>query len=326
MLLLALAPLSIESDGLDLNQPGITAEEARDWVGDLAERLPSRISVHTIGYSQERRPLWFAVLHGRGHPRELGRPAVFVNSLHHGDEWATLNASLAWIHSYLKDPRPDARVDATAFDFVVMPVVNPDGYARRRRGDRRGRDINRDYWTPGRKEQQSFRTPEAAAVKRVVDRYRPVAAVALHTGDLAVFWPWCHSNLPHSASSVFQRLAASTATALGTTKARSSFFDYPTLGEFIDFAFARHGTLALTLEVGEDEANVEGSSRRHARSVSRRTVAALRAYVKELSRLAESGAVDLGAGRTGEGIAPSIRSSSMPIAKARSMSSGAVGR
>jgi protein MpaA len=130
-----------------------------------------------FGQSVQGRPLWAHVL-GNGPDVTLIFAAV------HGNETATpyqvqqLRAHLKR-HPYLLKNR---RV-------VLVPVLNPDGLNKRSRVNARGVDINRNY--PGtwrqRRPGERFRPgsapasePEAQAMIRLTNKYRPHKIVSIH--------------------------------------------------------------------------------------------------------------------------------------------------
>jgi hypothetical protein len=69
-----------------------------------------------------------------------------------------------------RDPRLTALMRNTA--LVLVPVVNPDGFASSRRLNSRKADLNRD-WNPTRQ-------PETRSVQSLVDGFRPQVVVDLH--------------------------------------------------------------------------------------------------------------------------------------------------
>jgi len=75
------------------------------------------------------------------------------------------------------------------------------------------------------------------------------AAAAYHSGMEAVLWPWAHTSARTNDQDTFYTLSKATAQAMGMTQYLQSYYDYPTRGEFIDYVYMAHGTLALTFEV-----------------------------------------------------------------------------
>ncbi|RME37134.1 MAG: DUF2817 domain-containing protein, partial [Planctomycetota bacterium] len=82
---------------------------------------------------------------------------------------------------------------AAAVRWVLVPVVNPDGYERRKRRNARGVDVNRNFpttdWTPGSPRSRMYgglragSEPETRAVMRAVERFKPDAIVTVHSID-----------------------------------------------------------------------------------------------------------------------------------------------
>jgi len=86
------------------------------------------------------------------------------------------------------------RADRAASDsarWVVIPLVNPDGYAKRKRRNAHQVDINRNFptknWMLGSQRSRMYggpspaSEPETRAVMAVVNRYRPLRIVTIHS-------------------------------------------------------------------------------------------------------------------------------------------------
>ncbi len=86
-----------------------------------------------------------------------------------------------------------AATRASANRIVVVPVVNLQGYAVRRRVNGRGVDLNRNFptrdWCGGRKRSRYYPGPSAGseretrAVMRLIERERPTRIVTIHSID-----------------------------------------------------------------------------------------------------------------------------------------------
>jgi protein MpaA len=131
-----------------------------------------------LGRSWEGRPIHVTRV---GDPDAAGR--VLVVGCIHGDECA----GLAVTGQLLR-----ARVAA---DLWVLPNLNPDGYARRSRGNARGVDLNRDFDT--------FSQRESRIARNLIRRIRPDVTIWFHQPQ-AVVRGWGRSR---AAARRYARLA-----------------------------------------------------------------------------------------------------------------------
>ena len=134
-------------------------------------------SVETFGYSVQKRPL-VAHIFGEGPNRTLIIACV------HGNEWATPGVARLLREHLLKHPEI-----LRGRQVIIVPVVNPDGLARKSRRNARNVDINRNY--PGtwrqRRRGEGFAPgaspasePETQAMMRLVAKYPPQKIVSIH--------------------------------------------------------------------------------------------------------------------------------------------------
>jgi len=75
--------------------------------------------------------------------------------------------------------------------WIIVPVVNPDGYARRKRRNANGVDINRNFptanWVRGMRRSRMFggsapaSEPETRAVIAAVELFRPARIITIHS-------------------------------------------------------------------------------------------------------------------------------------------------
>ena len=154
---------------------------------------------------------------------------------------------------YLVTHRNDSDVHAllTSYVFYLQPLVNPDGHEAKTRADSEGVDLNRDYAFPGSKSGESFKRKETQLMKNLVDQIKPRAAAAYHSGIEEVLWPWCFTADPVANEKLFYAVTEKTAKSMKMDRYLQSYDDYATEGEFIDYAYMAHSTLALTFEVSE---------------------------------------------------------------------------
>jgi protein MpaA len=106
----------------------------------------------------------------------------------HGDEPKSVFVALRLIDLLQNDATA-----AGATSWVVVPVVNPDGYECRKRRNANRIDLNRNFptknWTSTSARSRMFggsepaSEPETRAVIAAVQRYRPDRIIAIHSID-----------------------------------------------------------------------------------------------------------------------------------------------
>jgi protein MpaA len=120
------------------------------------------------GYSREGRAIEVRVL-------GEGERTVLMLATIHGNEAAgtplllRLEKHLA-AHAHLLDGRR----------IVLLPVANPDGYARGTRRNAAGVDVNRNFQTKNSRDRTPLSEPESRAIATLLERYRPAAVVSIH--------------------------------------------------------------------------------------------------------------------------------------------------
>jgi hypothetical protein len=217
-------------------------EDATQTMRQLAKSSEGQIRHTIIGQSALGRPI-DAFEFGQGDE------VVFINGCHHGNEKASVEVALRFIHLAATLQKGDQRIIKILrkIRVVVVPFVNPDGYVANTRFNSEGFDINRDYPFPERSEEESFSLTETRVIRDFLQQIKPRAALALHSGSEGVFWPWAYTEEAFVLPGLFAYLSSA---FHGCTKRRmQSNEDYATQGEFIDYAFMRYGTWALTVEV-----------------------------------------------------------------------------
>ena len=169
--------------GLAANRRGFTTNtELGQWLKTLAD-TPSRSATHTklltLGESQRGEPIWgLLITRAAGFdPAALdssGRPTVVLIGQQHGDEPAGSEALLVVSRELtqgLLEPL------LSRINVVVVPRANPDGAQAQTRVTANGVDMNRDHLL--------LNTPEARALARVVNDYRPILVVDAHEFTVA---------------------------------------------------------------------------------------------------------------------------------------------
>jgi predicted deacylase len=225
-------------------------DEINFYLKATSLQVPDLVETKTLGQSRQGRDIIYAIIQPKdGKPRD----AILINGTHHGNEKSSTESVLG-LMKYLLAHRQEANVREilATYAIYVVPLVNPDGHAADSRTDSQGLDINRDYSYPLRKAEESFRTESSQLIRSLMEQVRFHAAIAYHSGMEAILWPACYTNSPPTDQALFRALSKKTAKAMGFTRYLQSYQDYPSEGEFIDFAYSTYGTLAITMEVSEE--------------------------------------------------------------------------
>jgi murein tripeptide amidase MpaA len=237
----------------------------------------------SVGASVEGRPI-LAVKIGAAADAP-GRPNVLFMATHHAREWVATEMAMR-LARWIADSLPRGLLAAR--DVWVIPVQNPDGYqysftdARLWRKNRRlngdgtyGVDLNRNYpafWgrdNVGSSDQpftEVFRgtapasEPETQAIVAFHAAHPPVMAVSYHTYSGLVLYPYGFSTGQLAPDhTLFQALAGTDLAPAVADRVPSSVLSYyhpgpgwnlyPTNGEYTDWAYRTHGTIAFTPEL-----------------------------------------------------------------------------
>jgi hypothetical protein len=225
------------------NQPEIEA-----YLRAVAVAFPAIATYKVNGQSGQGRDVPYLIINATC---QASPPAIFTNGTHHGDEPASTEAVLAIPDYLLRKSTTDASVRSLleTYAFYVLPLVNPDGFALNTRENADGLDINRDYSYPLRSDAESFQTVEAQHMKSLQESVGFRAAIAYHSGAQEVLWPWCYTADATVDGGFFTAAGQKTAQAMNFAIYQQSYDDYPTQGEYIDFAYWKSHTLAATFEV-----------------------------------------------------------------------------
>ena len=229
------------------NQPQI-----EDYLKAVASALPAIATYKVLGQSGQGRDVPYLIIDATC---QASPPAILTNGTHHGDEPSSTESVLAIPDYLLRTSTTDASVRSLleTYAFYVLPLVNPDGFALNTRENAAGLDINRDYSYPLRNDADSFKTVEARLMKSLQESVGFHAAIAYHSGAQEVLWPWCYEADATADGSFFTVAGQKTAQAMNFAIYQQSWDDYPTQGEYIDFAYWKSNTLAATFEVSTDK-------------------------------------------------------------------------
>jgi carboxypeptidase A4 len=127
------------------------------WLKDLAAAYPSNAEVFVAGKSLEGRDIQGIHIWGSG--GKGSKKGVVWHSTVHAREWITTMTVEYAAYQLLTSTNADDKAFKDKYDFYILPIVNPDGFAYTQSTDRLwrknrqsvstssclGRDINRNW-------------------------------------------------------------------------------------------------------------------------------------------------------------------------------------
>lgn len=204
----------------------------------MRDRRPSLLAIgrceRRIGLSVERRPIVAHVLGRTG-------PATLILAGMHGDEPKSVYVALKLLDCLQADP-PERKI-------VLVPLVNPDGFERRRRRNGAGVDINRNFptadWQTGPIRSRNYpgpspaSEPETRSLISLIESTRPAAIITIHSINRNRF---CN-NHDGPAGTLAAKMARRNGYPLRTS------IGYPTPGSFGTYAGRERRIPTVTLEL-----------------------------------------------------------------------------
>jgi hypothetical protein len=226
-----------------------SVDEINAFMKTEAKKNPTLATYKMLGKSPQNREIGYIILTLGSNPQ---KEAIYLNGTHHGNEKSSTEAVMGIMDYFLKNyQNPNVAKYLEDYALYLQPLVNPDGHALNTRETAIGIDPNRDYSSPTKKEENSFRQIEIQLIKKLVDAVKFKGAIAYHSGIVEILWPWCHTEAPSQDEALLSSITIKMAQATGVARYMSSHTDYPTNGEFIDYLHWKHGTVALTVELSK---------------------------------------------------------------------------
>lgn len=229
---------------------GDTLQSDYGITGGSAWRYTTRMICqlqNTIGTSMRGRPI-------TSYSFGSGANTIVYTGAIHGDEISTRSLMYRWIDEL------EARVHSIPADktVVVIPVLNPDGYAVGARTNARNVDLNRNFATadwksditttsnkpfPGGGGDSPLSEPESRAIASYVGRVRPLLVLSYHSiGGLLA------SNQAGNASS--RAAMYSGMSGYRNTTGSTTTFEYGISGTADDYYAEAFGVPSVLIELG----------------------------------------------------------------------------
>ncbi|KAJ8479602.1 hypothetical protein OPV22_023329 [Ensete ventricosum] len=261
------------------NHPEITDETTRGYMSNseleeavkkFSKRCANISRIYSIGKSVKGYPLWVIEISDKPGQEEPEPSFKFIGNVH-GDEpvGRELLILLAnWLcDNYMKDTL--ATLIVKHVHLHILPTMNPDGFALRRRGNANNVDLNRDFpdqFYPINDIKYS-RQPETRAIMTWVKERHFTASASLHGGALVANYPWDGSQdtrkqYTASPDDKTFRYMASLYSRSHYNMSMSQEFEggitngalwYPIYGGMQDWNYIHGGCFELTLEISDNK-------------------------------------------------------------------------
>ncbi|CAB3221819.1 unnamed protein product [Arctia plantaginis] len=206
-----------------------TVNQVNHYLADIAGRFPRVTRLVNGGSSVEGRTIQYLEISTTG-IQNTRKPVIVLQSLLHAREWVTLPPALYAIHKLVVDVTESDVLNN--FDWIILPIVNPDGYAwshsnaRFWRKNRRsglmignfclGVDLNRNFninWGTASSSNVCMDTfhgrgpnsePETQVVVNVLNRFsgRVAMYIDLHSFGSMILYGWGNGTLAPNALSL----------------------------------------------------------------------------------------------------------------------------
>jgi hypothetical protein len=236
-------------EGPQYHTPEACVADLTEWAGAHADVA----RVQEIGRSVHGRPI--LALRVASDPDRHGmKPIVRICGAHHGNEVMSAETVILYARHLLEgrhaDPRLRALVSGREMWFV--PMVNPDGVAKRSRYNANGKDLNRNYgynWSGGSKAGGApYSEPEVRAMH--ADAFaRPYAmSLSFHCSGDIINYLWNYTGVRTPDQDLIHELSVGYQ-AFNGYQVIEGWDWYETHGDTNDYSYGCRGDLDWTIEV-----------------------------------------------------------------------------
>ncbi|KAG8069630.1 hypothetical protein GUJ93_ZPchr0006g40816 [Zizania palustris] len=259
------------------DMPRITEELTHGYMSNLeleiaarsiGSRCPNISRLYSIGKSVNGFALLVIEISDKPGQKEAEPAFKFIGNVH-GDEpvgrEVLINLANWLCDNYLKDPLATNIVEN--MHLHILPTMNPDGFALRRRGNANNVDLNRDF--PDQffpiNDEINYRQPETRAIMKWVKQEHFTASASLHGGALVANYPWDGSRDQSKQyygspdDKTFRYMASVYSQSHYNMSLSKEFkggitngaFWYPIYGGMQDWNYIHGGCFELTLEISD---------------------------------------------------------------------------
>ena len=230
--------------------PETCEADLKAWAAEHADVC----SFHQIGESVEGRPI--GALKISSDPlNHTFKPAVRICGAHHGNEVGSSETVIMFtkylLDNYATDMRLQKLIDER--EIWVIPMVNPDGVARRSRYNANRKDLNRNYgYHFGRGYKKAgaspYSEPETRAIRDQAAKIPFALSLSFHCSGDIVNYLWNYTLVRAPDQEIIFELANGYASFNGYEVTEGCDW-YRTTGDTDDWAYGCTGVIDATIEV-----------------------------------------------------------------------------
>jgi hypothetical protein len=159
-------PVELTTPAFQKDKGFSTQEEVVQWFNQLPTNLPNA-QVEPINLGTSPRGRSIVAFRVNGSDPVANPVRIWVQGALHGDEQATTDGVMQLVEMVLRNPEL-----ANGVELMVVPIANPDGYARAMRQSASGMDLNRDM--------MMRQGPENQLIMAVFKEFQPEVALDFH--------------------------------------------------------------------------------------------------------------------------------------------------
>lgn len=227
-------------------------DEVVEYLKELNNRFPEITELKTYGRSRQGRLLYYLKVSDNASDDE-SEPEYMLSAATHGDEIITVEVLLGLLdrllNGYGNDRRMTDLIDNKQIYF--LPMVNPDGFARRSRYSG-GVDPNRSY--PLVDGGQRSSTPCIENLIQFFHQHDFVGSIDFHAFGQMVIYPWGYTRERTGDDMHFDRVANSMSHSNGYRHGQISRILYPATGSSADYYYWKKRTIAFGVELARRKA------------------------------------------------------------------------
>lgn len=230
---------------------------------DLVAKFPAIASLHSVGTSTNGRELWVVKISDNVEVDEIEPEVKYISTMH-GDEVTGRESMVMLIEDlltgYQVDPKITQLINNT--EIFIMPNMNPDGTANRRRGNGKNIDLNRDFpdfTTADNQNNWQGRAIETQAIMKWQAGRQFALSANFHGGAVVINYPWDTKYELHPLDGLVRGLSLEYASMVPEMRDSRSFENgvtngaawYSINGGMQDWSYFWHGDLQITVELSQ---------------------------------------------------------------------------